>query len=88
MSVFDAAQQTRVDTLRAMRDRLALAMDEAEASVVAQVAARLQAVLKELDELAEPLEVSPLDDLARRREARESGADDAPRTRRRRPRTG
>jgi hypothetical protein len=57
--------------LVAMRDKLAAAMDEAEPSVIAQVAARLQAVLKELSELdaAAPPEVSSVDDLLGRRRA-------------------
>jgi hypothetical protein len=53
----------------AMRDRLAEAMDEADANVVAQVAARLQAVLHELAELdaQRPPEVSRVDELAAKR---------------------
>jgi hypothetical protein len=70
MSIADAVKESRVAGLRAMRDKLAADMDEAEPQVVAQVAARLQAVLKELDDLDAPGELDAFDDLARRREAR------------------
>lgn len=62
--------------LEAMRSKLAEAMELAEPSVIAQVAARLQAVvarIAELDDAAEP-EVSPTDDIARKRAARRAAA--------------
>jgi hypothetical protein len=77
MLIADAVQESRVAGLRAMRDKLAADMDAAEPQVVAQVAARLQAVLKELDDLDSPVEVDAFDDLARRREARLSATVDA-----------
>lgn len=49
-----------------MRDKLAADMDAAPPAVVAQIAGRLAAVLAELDGLPS-LEVSKLDDLAKRR---------------------
>jgi len=44
-----AATGDRQATLIAMRDKLAADMDEAPPAVVAQIAARLQSVLSELD---------------------------------------
>ena len=62
--------------LRAMRDRLAADMDRAEASYVAQIAARLQSVVERLAELGpEPDELeSPSDDIAKRRAARRAAS--------------
>lgn len=61
--------------LIAMRDVLAQHLLTAESSVVAQVAARLQAVVKRLAELDDTTtEVSTSDEIARRREARRSAA--------------
>jgi hypothetical protein len=77
MTIAEAVTKGRVAGLQAMRDKLARDMDEAPPQVVAQVAARLQAVLKELAEIDAPQEVSKLDDLSRRREARLTGTDDA-----------
>lgn len=61
--------------LEAIRDSLAEHMSRADPNVVAQIAARLQAVISRLAEL-EPVdaEVSVSDDIARRREARRSAA--------------
>jgi hypothetical protein len=58
-------------------------MDDAGPQVVAQIAARLQAVLLELAELQEPEGVSAFDDLARRREARIAESDNTASARRR-----
>lgn len=70
-SIREAAATGHVEGLRAMRDKLAEAMDLAEPSVVAQVAARLQAVLKELAELdADQPKGSTVDEIAKRREDR------------------
>lgn len=57
--------------LVALRDALALAVDLAEPSVVAQIAGRLQAVLDRIAELdaASPPEVSSVDELLERRRA-------------------
>lgn len=83
MLIVDAVRKGRVAGLEAMRDKLAADMDDASPQVVAQIAARLQAVLLELAELQEPEGVSAFDDLARRREARISAADGAAPARRR-----
>jgi len=56
--------------LTAMRDKLAADMDAAPPAVVAQVAARLQSVLAELNGLPVPAEESFLDELERRRAER------------------
>lgn len=62
--------------LVAMRDLLAKHMEDAPATVVAQVAARLQAVARELSEMSEGREVLTSDDLAERRKARRSAVAD------------
>jgi phage gp29-like protein len=75
-TVAEAAETgDRLTILRTMRDRLAKDMDAAESNVVAQIAARLQAVLVAIAEL-EPPEVVPngVDQLAQRREDRISAA--------------
>lgn len=70
-----AASGDRLRTLRAMRDVLAQAMDEAPAAVVAQVAARLQSVVAEIEavERQQP-QRSVVDELRRRRAEREGAA--------------
>jgi len=73
-SVAEAARESQRAGLEAMRDKLAEAMDLADPAVVAQIAGRLQAVLKELAELPE-VERSALDDLTAKRAARVAGAD-------------
>jgi hypothetical protein len=76
MSVSEAvATRDERVALEAMADSLAASMDVAEPSVMAQVAARLQAVLARLADLG-PAEkqVSALDDLASRRAGRQSKA--------------
>ena len=62
-----AATGDRQATLIAMRDKLAADMDEAPPAVVAQIAARLQSVLSELDGLAVPGERDLADELKQRR---------------------
>jgi hypothetical protein len=69
-----AATGDRVATLEAMRDKLAADMDVAPPTVTAQLAARLQAVLAELAEIAAPRKASSLDELDDRRKARLSAA--------------
>jgi len=71
MNIQEAAQSgDEVATLEAMRDKLASSMDEAEPAVVAQIARRLEAVLKRIGELR-PSGKETLDDvLAARRDAR------------------
>ncbi len=70
-----AATDDRKATLIAMRDKLAQDMDDAPPAVVAQIAARLSAVLVELEELAAPEKVSPLDELDQRRQGRGATPD-------------
>lgn len=60
--------------LEAMRDRLADSFADASPMVIAQVAGRLQAVLKELAELPVTKAVSKSDELASRRKARRATA--------------
>lgn len=76
-----ASTGDRVATLEAMRDKLAADMDAAPPTVTAQLAARLQAVLAELAEIAAPKKVSSLDELDARRAARlaAAGVAEAPR---------
>ena len=70
-SIKEAAAMGHRDGLVAMRDKLAEAMDLAEPSVVAQVAARLQSVLKELADMDEAVpKGSTVDEIASRREDR------------------
>jgi hypothetical protein len=71
MNIHQAAQSgDEVATLEAMRDSLAAAMDMAEPAVIAQVAGRLEAVLKRITELR-PARKETLDDvLAQRRAAK------------------
>lgn len=71
----EAAKSTR-EGLIAMRDKLASDMDDAEPGVVAQIAGRLQAVLKELDSRAvETKGGSTVDEIAKRRENRLPNTD-------------
>jgi hypothetical protein len=61
-------------SLEALRDRLALAMEEASSGVQPQIAAQLRGVLKDLDALPDGKKVTTADDLRNRREARRSQA--------------
>jgi len=75
-SIADAAVSgDRRKTLEAMRDKLAVDMDDAPAAVVAQIAGRLSAVLVELEELGAAKEVSSLDELDQRRSDRLAAAE-------------
>ena len=69
MSILEAARRSHIDALEAMRDKLAADMDSAEPNVVAQIAARLQAVLTELESVrkAQPSKGSRIDELQRKR---------------------
>lgn len=83
MSVLAAAQtDDQLATLIAMRDRLAEAMDDENNAVVAQVAGRLEAVLKRIAELDDGGKVTIEDALAKRRADRERAANAAPGARR------
>jgi hypothetical protein len=70
----DVASGDRRRALEAMRDVLAEHMTAAESSVVAQVAARLQAVLDAIDALPAEAGASRVDELRRQREARKTKA--------------
>jgi hypothetical protein len=76
LSLPEAVKAGHRQALEAMRDKLAADMAIAEPAVVAQIAGRLQAVLRELADLGDA-EVNPLDDLAHRRARRESDSDAA-----------
>jgi hypothetical protein len=72
VSVLDAAQSgDEAAALEAMRDSLAAAMDEADPAVVAQIAGRLESVLKRLGEVRPAKKVTLDDALAARRASRE-----------------
>ena len=64
----------RLATLEAMRDQLADQMTVANENVVAQIAARLQAVLNDIAAIPTEVEVSTADDLARKRADRIAAA--------------
>jgi hypothetical protein len=74
MTILDSVRKSHLAGLEAMRDKLAEAMDLAEPAVVAQVAGRLQAVLAEIEAVkkSEPSRGGGLDDLERKRAARQS----------------
>lgn len=57
-------------TLEALRDRLARDLDEAPATVSAQLASQLRETLRELDALPIAEEASAVDEIAARRKAR------------------
>ena len=71
------------ETLEAMRDALAQAMDDAPATVKAQIASQLRAVLADLRALpsapvTQPAGVVTIADAKQRRAARQSAATAAP----------
>jgi len=68
-----AASGDELATLRAMRDKLAVDMDDAPPAVVAQIAGRLEAVLRRITELGGSGEVTLADALAERRKQRSVG---------------
>lgn len=70
-------------SLEALRDELAARMEEADAMVVPQFAARIQAVLKDLAALP-AVEKTEVDDLVERRKARRAETDAKLRAKRRR----
>jgi hypothetical protein len=65
-----AKTNDRRAALIALRDSLAAAMDAAEPSVLAQLAGQYRQTLKELDELPQAKEESPLEKAAKARQAR------------------
>jgi hypothetical protein len=68
------AEGDRRASLEAVRDRLAAAMGQAEPNVIAQIAGRLQAVMREIADLPVAEKVSKADELAARRKARRAAA--------------
>ena len=78
MSVYSAAQEGRLAALKATRDRLSLAIDEAPVTVLPQLTAQLRATLAEIDELDPPKTkqaetgLSEFEERMREREARSS----------------
>lgn len=75
MSILEGARSGHREGLEAMRDKLAADMDAAEPSVVAQIAGRLQAVLKELAEMGGESKGSTIDEIAKRRQNRLAKTD-------------
>ena len=75
MTIHQAAcSDNELTTLRAMRDKLAADMDAAEPGVVAQIAGRLEAILKRITELGGAQEATLDDVLAERRKLRAVGS--------------
>lgn len=72
--VVAAGSGDRRAALEALRDKLARDLDEAPASVSAQLAAQFRATVAELAELPVPGERSVVDDLERRRADRRAAA--------------
>jgi hypothetical protein len=75
VSVHDAAQRSRLDALKATRDKLAEAIDEASSNVLAQLTKQFRDTLLEIEELA-PTErkATGLSDFQRRLAERQSRA--------------
>lgn len=69
----EVASGDRRRALEALRDKLVASIEETEGFHVAPLAKQLSDVLVQLDGLKEP-EVSAVDDLARRRDARRAAA--------------
>lgn len=65
----------RLQTLEAVRDKLAAHLDTAPATVAAGIASQLSKVLAELVELGASTKVSLIDELAKRRTDRFAAAD-------------
>lgn len=70
-----AASGDELEALRAMRDVLAAAMDDASVNMVAQISARLQAVLERITVLAPAGRETISDVLAERRASRVCGSE-------------
>jgi hypothetical protein len=76
VTVYEAAQKSRLDALLATRDALALAID-AGGGTVAQSVAQFRAVLVEIEDIEKAGAVgkgTALDELARRRDSQAPGA--------------
>lgn len=65
----------RAASLRQLRYRLALAIEEAPPSAIAPLAKQLCAVMSDLEAIAPTREASAVDDLASRRAARRADAE-------------
>lgn len=81
MTMFEAAQEGRLASLRALRDRVAREIDDADPATqgvtvltaLAALSNRYQDILREIDALDPPVVVrkkTPLDELAERRDAK------------------
>ena len=76
MSVLEAAQSgDEVATLEAVRDRLALMLDDAPATVAANISGQIVKVLQRLSDLKPSGKVTLIDALAGQRVARASIAE-------------
>lgn len=82
VTVFDAAQASRLDALIATRDKLAAAIDDAPATVLPQIVAQFRATLADIAELDAGGQVKEtgLSDFEKRLRERESGTKAARRT--------
>ena len=81
MSVYEAAQESRLRALQATRDRLAQAIDTAPDTVLAQITKQFRDTLLEIEELAPPEQkATGLSDFEKRLRERESRAKGAGRT--------
>jgi len=70
-----AASGSRLRTLEALRDVLAVSIVEAEPDKRAPLAARLSEVLEQIDKLTPAAKVGdPIDEIAKRRSARGAGS--------------
>lgn len=68
------AEPSRLDRLESLRDYLERQMDDAGPREAAGLAGRYVEVLREIDAMPSPAVVSPLDEIAKRREERRAGA--------------
>lgn len=74
MGVVDAVRESRRAGLEAIRDSLAVQLDEAQPGQAAALAKQLSECMRELESLSEA-KGSRVDDLARRRAARKAAAE-------------
>lgn len=68
------SEPTRIERLRADRDRLEAAMDEAEPRELAALVREHRTVLAEIEKLAATPKGSVIDQIAQKRREREAGA--------------
>jgi hypothetical protein len=87
MALDDVKHEDHPIALQALRDHLVDTLKVADPHLVAGLVKQLQAVLAEIDRVAEPAEESLTDDLAQRRATRIANAQaDPPSGRRNQPR--